>query len=84
MNNHERLKELCSLEWRREIYIIIYAWKQTEGIRTNLLVLKVSQQRRNTVIKSAIIPWNISKRYKEKHGVQQERWKDYSVYYQSK
>ena len=58
-NYHQRLKELnlYSLERRRERYLIIYAWEQIEGIRDNILNLKIGGTERRRQIIQRPIPW---------------------------
>merc|ERR1712082_255832 len=60
-NYHERLKELklYSLERRRERYLIIYAWEQIEGLRENILNLRVQRWGRQRRIIQGNIPWII-------------------------
>ena len=61
-NYHERLKELklYSLERRRERYLIIYAWEQIEGLRENILNLRVQRWGRKRRIIQGNIPWAIN------------------------
>merc|ERR1711891_129530 len=60
----DRLKKLkmYSLERRRERYMIIYAWQQLEGIRENIMNLKISERGRGRLIISPTIPWKVMKR----------------------
>ena len=62
LNYFERLKELklYSLERRRERYMIIYAWQQIEGIKSNILHLQVSERPRGRLITSGKIPYAIN------------------------
>ena len=52
LDKHERLKKLnmYSLERRHERYMIIYGWKQLEGLKENVLRLNASKTRRNRQI----------------------------------
>ena len=52
LDYHERLRELemFSLERRRDRYRIIYGWQQLEGIKENVMKLRVSNNGRNRLI----------------------------------
>ena len=45
LNYHERLKKhnIYSLEQRRNRYKIIYAWQQIEGLKENIMNLKINK-----------------------------------------
>ena len=62
LNYHERLKslEMYSLERRRERYFIIYGWQQIEGIKENIMNLRVSWGGRNRNITVPNIPHQIN------------------------
>ena len=48
MDYHERIKdlELYSLERRRKRFLIINAWQQLEGVRENVLYLRIGEKGR--------------------------------------
>ena len=62
MDYHQRLERLglYSLERRRERFLIINAWQQLEGIKENVLGLKMGKLGRRRCIKSSTIPTTIN------------------------
>ena len=52
LNFHERLRELnmYSLERRRDRYRIIYGWQQIEGIKENIMKLRINNNKSNRLI----------------------------------
>ena len=64
MYYHERIKdlELYSLERRRERFLIINAWQQLEGVRDNVLYIRIGEKGRLicimlTTITSTVNSW---------------------------
>ena len=70
LDYHQRLVklDLYSLERRRERYLIIYAWQMIEGIKENILGLKVKKYGRFRRIWSPVTPWS-HKGIKIKHSI---------------
>ena len=52
LDYHERLRKLnmFSLERRRDHYRIIYGWQQIEGIKENIMKLRINNNRSNRII----------------------------------
>ena len=52
LDYHERLRELemFNLERRQDCYLIKYGWQQLEGIKENVMKLRVSNNGRNRLI----------------------------------
>ena len=63
MDYHERIKdlELYSLERRRERFLIINAWQQLEGVRDNVLYLRIGEKGRLRCIMLTTITSNLDK-----------------------
>ena len=63
MDYHERIKdlELYSLERRREQFLIINAWQQLEGVRDNVLYLRIGEKGRLRCIMLTTITSNLDK-----------------------
>ena len=64
MDYHERIKdlELYSLERRREQFLIINVWQQLEGVRDNVLYIRIGEKGRLrcimlTTITSTVNSW---------------------------
>ena len=52
LDYHERLKklEMFSLERRRDRYRIIYGWQQIEGIKENVMKLRINNNETSRLI----------------------------------
>jgi len=63
MAYHERIKdlELYSIERRREQLTIINAWQQLEGVRDNVLYLRIGEKGRLRCIMLTTITSNLDK-----------------------
>ena len=70
LDYHQRLVKLnvYSLERRREIYLIIYAWQMIEGIKENILGLRSKKYGRSRTIWSPVTSWS-HKGIKIKHSM---------------